>query len=480
MSAPDPVSLVWFRRDLRFYDHAALYHALKAGGRVYCAFVFDTEILDKLPDRADRRVEFIWRSLQALERALRARGGGLLVVHGRAREAIPRLASALGARAVFAHRDYEPEAIDRDAHVARTLADLGIAFHAFKDHVIFDTDEILTREGRPYTVFTPYKKAWLAKLNPFYLREYPVERYAKALARPPRTPLPALEDIGFRPTNLSALKLPIGMAGAAALLEDFERRIDTYHEQRDYPALGGPSFLSVHLRFGTLSVRHAVRVAVQRGGRGAEAWLAELVWRDFFSQILFHFPHVVARAFRPEYDRVRYPNDEGRFRAWCEGRTGYPLVDAAMRCLNATGYLHNRLRMVAASFLVKDLHVDWRWGERYFAERLNDFDLASNNGNWQWVASTGCDAQPYFRIFNPVTQSQKFDPDGRFIRRYLPELENVPDRHIHAPWRMSLAEQQRAGVVVGRDYPPPIVDHEAARKVTLGLYQAARCARREV
>ena len=467
-------ALAWFRRDLRDYDHAALYHALKAQPRVYCAFCFDTEILDALPARADRRVEFIWHALQELDASLAGRGGGLAVLHGRARDAIPRLARELGVAAVYANHDYEPAAKERDADVARALAASGIAFHTFKDQVIFEGDEVLTGAGRPFTVFTPYKSAWLKKLDAFYLRAYPVAKYAGHLAPAPRTGVPPLASIGFEPTNLGALDIPTGMSGAQRLFQAFLDRIGDYHERRDFPAVKGPSYLSAHLRFGTISIRELAAAAHSLGGRGAETWLSELVWRDFYFAILHHFPHVVGHAFKPELDALPFTNDEAKWRAWCEGRTGYPLVDAAMRQLNQTGYMHNRLRMVAASFLVKDLHVDWRRGERYFADHLNDFDLAANNGGWQWAASTGCDAQPYFRIFNPVTQSEKFDPEGKFIRRYVPELARVPAKLVHAPWTMRPADQGAAGCVVGRDYPAPVVDHARARAITLELYGRAR------
>jgi deoxyribodipyrimidine photo-lyase len=470
---PADAALVWFRRDLRDYDHAALYHAVKARPRVYCAFCFDTEILDELPSRADRRVEFIWRSVEELHDALAARGGGLIVLHGRAREEIPRLAARLGVDAVYANHDYEPRAVDRDAAVARALAGAGATFHTFKDQVIFEKDEVLTAAGRPYTVFTPYKRAWLKKLDAFFLRPYPVQRYVRSLAAPPEARRPTLADLGFATTNLREIPVPTGMSGAQRLLADFLDRIRSYHEQRDYPAVKGPSYLSVHLRFGTVSIRELAARAHAEGGRGAETWLSELVWRDFYFAILHHFPHVVGHAFKRELEHVEFTNEAARWRAWREGRTGYPLVDAALRQLNQTGYMHNRLRMVAASFLVKDLHVDWRWGERYFADKLNDFDLAANNGGWQWAASTGCDAQPWFRIFNPVTQSEKFDPAGKFIRRYVPELARVPDRNVHAPWTMGPAEQDAAGCVIGRDYPAPIVDHAAARLVTLERYKRA-------
>jgi deoxyribodipyrimidine photo-lyase len=470
---PADAALVWFRRDLRDYDHAALYHALKAHPRVFCAFCFDTEILDPLPSRADRRVEFILRSVEELDRSLRGRGGGMIVVHGRARAEVPRLAARLGVAAAYANHDYEPRAIDRDAEVARALGAAGIEFRTFKDQVIFEKDEVLTAAGRPYTVFTPYRRAWQKKLDAFFLRAYPVQRYARNLAPPPDERRPTLADLGFGATNLLQVPVPAGMSGAQQLLADFLERIRAYHERRDYPALKGPSYLSVHLRFGTVSIRELAGRAHAEGGRGAETWLAELVWREFYFAVLHHFPHVVGHAFKRELEHVEFDNDEAKWRAWCEGRTGYPLVDAAMRQINRTGYMHNRLRMVAASFLVKDLHVDWRRGERYFADHLNDFDLAANNGGWQWAASTGCDAQPYFRIFNPVTQSEKFDPRGEFIRRYVPELARVPDRHIHSPWTMRPVDQEAAGCVIGRDYPAPVVDHDAARRITLERYRRA-------
>jgi deoxyribodipyrimidine photo-lyase len=466
--------LVWFRRDLRDDDHAALHHALRAHTRVFCAFCFDTEILDRLPTRADRRVEFIWRSAAELDRVLADRGGGLVCLHGPARAEIPRLARALGAAAVYANHDYEPQAIDRDRAVGRALAARGVALHTFKDQVVFERDEVLTAAGRPFTVFTPYKNAWLKRLVPVHLAPYPTADYAARLAVPPERRFPALAELGFAETDLAALGIPTGMTGAGRLFEDFLGRIRAYHERRDYPAAPGPSYLSVHLRFGTISIRALAARALAEGGRGAETWLAELVWRDFYFAILAHFPHVVGHAFKPELEHVEFTNDAAKWQAWCDGRTGYPLVDAAMRQLNQTGYMHNRLRMVTASFLVKDLHVDWRRGERYFAEHLNDFDLAANNGGWQWAASTGCDAQPYFRIFNPVTQSERFDPQGAFIRRYVPELARVPDAHVHAPWKMRPADQAAAGCVIGRDYPGPVVDHARAREITLERYAAAK------
>jgi deoxyribodipyrimidine photo-lyase len=470
-------ALVWFRRDLRDFDHAALFHALNAARRVHCAFVFDREILDSLPRPDDRRVEFIWHSVVELAAGLASQGGALIVRHAVARDAIPELAAELGVAAVYANHDYEPAARDRDAHVAEQLSAQGIAFHTSKDHVIFERDEVLSQAGRPFSVFTPYKNAWLKTLTPFHVKAYPVDAHASALAPPPKgiaTEIPSLEAMGFRRTHLAELGVVPGMTGGAALFADFRKRIDRYREARDFPARKGPSYLSVHLRFGTVSIRelaaNAHRLALQPGGDGAATWLSELIWRDFYAQILWHHPRVIRTTFRPEYADLRFPGSTGHFTAWCEGRTGYPIVDAAMRQLNATGYMHNRLRMIAASFLVKDLLVDWRLGEKYFADTLIDFDLASNNGGWQWAASTGCDAQPYFRIFNPVTQSEKFDADGTFIRRYVPELARLDAREIHAPWDLPPAVQQMKGVVIGRDYPPPIVDHAVARAAALALF----------
>ena len=480
--------LVWFRRDLRDFDHAALSEALRRARRVHCAFVFDREILDALrvnanPDdnpRADRRVEFIRESLVELDRALRQRGGGLIVRHAVAASEIPRLARELRVDAVFANRDYEPQAKARDAAVAATLSETGIDFESFKDQVIFDGAEVLTQAGRPYTVFTPYQNAWLKRLTDDDHAPYACDRgqlVASALA----SGVPSLEQIGFAPTDLRQIGVAPGMSGARALTRDFAERIGRYRELRDYPASKGVSYLSVHLRFGTVSLRELVSLALAAGESGA-TWLGELIWRDFYFMILDRFPHVAERAFKPEYDAIAWEQGEhadALFAAWSQARTGYPLVDAAMRQLARSGYMHNRLRMIVASFLCKDLGIDWRRGEAWFARQLNDFDLAANNGGWQWAASSGCDAQPYFRIFNPLTQSQRFDPDGRFIRRYLPELAAVPDRHIHAPWLMSAAEQSACGVVVGRDTPAPLVDHAQARRETLARYAVVKTQPRE-
>ncbi len=518
---------MWFRRDLRVQDNAALSHALQHCAQVHCVFVFDTAILQDLP-RQDRRVEFIRESLLELDAALRQLaaqvqpsylgtagtadqpGAGLIVLHALAESAVPLLAHSLGVQAVFANHDYEPLALARDAAVRGALANAGIAWHSCKDQVIFEREEVLTQMGRPYGVFTPYKNAWLKKLQACDTLAHPVAQHAAALAqRPapeevlrtlsvldaPAVPsevassthtrslpghVPSLQELGFEPSNLASLKVRCGAAGAQALLQDFLPRMAQYQAARDFPAVKGPSYLSVHLRFGTVSIRQLVALAlplVQQGNQGAATWLSELIWRDFYFQILANFPQVASGSFKREYDAIHWEHGKhalALFAAWCEGRTGYPLVDAAMAQINQTGYMHNRLRMVVASFLCKDLGLDWRWGERYFAQHLIDFDLAANNGGWQWANSSGCDAQPYFRIFNPLSQSEKFDAQGKFIRRYLPQLAALPNEALHAPWLASSFDLLAAGVKLGQNYPRPIVDHAQARLRTLERYACVK------
>ncbi len=486
MSKPLQRALVWLRRDLRLQDHTALATACAQAEQVWCAFIFDQAILASLP-RRDRRVEFIWRSLQALDAELAALGARLIVRHGLAPEEVPALAQQLGAQAVFITHDDEPQALTRDAAVRQQLHAQGRALHSFKDHVVFERAELLNGGGKPYSVFTPYKNAWLKKLtaDANAIREHHADTQALAPwpAQLGNPGVPNLAEIGFEPTNLSALRLPCGSAGAQALLADFLPRMSAYANSRNFPALKGPSYLSTHLRFGTVSIRALVRAAwaqAQTGDAGASTWLAELIWRDFYHQILHHHPQVVGHAFKPEFENVLWesgPQADALFAAWCQGRTGYPLVDAAMRQLAQTGYMHNRLRMVTASFLTKDLGVDWRRGEAWFALHLNDFDLAANNGGWQWAASTGCDAQPWFRIFNPITQSEKFDADGKFIRRYVPELAGLDGRSIHAPWLAPALTLAAADVRLGDApdaYPLPVVEHDAARQRTLARFEALR------
>jgi deoxyribodipyrimidine photo-lyase len=475
-------SLVWFRRDLRDFDHAALYHALKNSSQVFCVFVFDTDILDKLENKQDRRVEFIWESIRELKTALQNHGGDLTVLHGKARELIPQYALQANIHAVFANRDYEPNAVKRDAEVAKELAKNNIAFHDFKDQVIFEKDEVLSLSSKPYSVFSHYRNTSLKQLNDTHLAPYAIDdvllNLAQISAKTPVTDLISLEAMGFARTNLAQMRLPTGMSGGKQLLEDFETRMDKYKDARNFPAVKGVSYLSVHLRFGTVSIRHLARQARNRMDAGSASWLNELIWRDFYFQILHHNPHVAAgKSFKADFENLQFPNDEKLFKAWCDGQTGYPLVDAAMRQINQTGFMHNRLRMVAASFLVKDLLIDWRWGERYFAQNLIDFDLSANNGGWQWAASTGCDAQPWFRIFNPITQSEKFDAAGKFIRKYVPELANCNDKEIHAPWLIPPLRQQSIGVVIGKNYPAPVVDHATQRALALALYKSCMPAK---
>ncbi len=463
-------SLCWFRRDLRLNDHAALYHALKLSRAVHCVFVFDTDILDQLVDKQDRRVEFIWHCVKELQLRLQELGSTLHILHGRAQQAIPKLALELAAQAVFCNHDYEPDALLRDRQVENALSPSNIAFHHYKDQVIFEQSEILTGAGKPYSIYTPYKNAWLKKLDDFSLRAYPTEKYFASLAKCNKQSLPSLASLGFFACDRPVL--PVAEAGAETVFNTFIKHLDQYRERRDYPAVEGGSGLSVHLRFGTISIRRIAGYAHHAGGTGAQTWLAELIWRDFYQMLLHHHPQLAhGHSFKAQFNGIEFPNDPEKFAAWCESRTGYPLIDAALRQLKQTGFMHNRLRMVTASFLVKDLHIDWRWGERYFARLLVDFELASNNGGWQWSASTGSDAQPWFRIFNPITQSEKFDPQGTFIRRYIPELAACPDKWIHTPWLMPKPEQQRCGVLIGEHYPAPIVDHALARLKTLALFK---------
>ncbi|GAB2767015.1 deoxyribodipyrimidine photo-lyase [Rhabdobacter roseus] len=429
------IALFWFRRDLRLQDNAGLYHALRSGYPVLPFFLFDRHILDPLEDKRDRRLEFIHQVLGELQEELKEKGSTLLVKYGYPEGTWQQLLEDYAIAEVYTNHDYEPYAQERDKKIEALLRERGIAFKTYKDQVIFEKDEILTTQHKPYTVFTPYSRAWKQKAkDPFYVKSYPTEKYFRHFLSATSEPLPTLEALGFEASG-----------------EPFPKKVlrremlEKYHDLRNYPAAPGTSRLSVHLRFGTVSIRELAR----KGEAHSSTWLNELIWRDFYQQILWNFPHVgEGKAFRPEYDRIRWRNHEEEFQKWCEGRTGFPIVDAGMRQLNATGYMHNRVRMITASFLIKDLLVDWRWGEAYFAAKLLDYDLAANNGGWQWAAGSGTDAAPYFRIFNPTSQAQKFDPQQKYLRDWIPELNSL-------------------------DYPPPMVDHAQARERCLKAYKAA-------
>jgi deoxyribodipyrimidine photo-lyase len=426
--APD-VTLVWLRRDLRLEDNCALFRALSEQEKVLLLFIFDTEILNKLEDKTDKRVEFIWQSLVQIKEQAEKAGSSLLVVHGKPIDFF----SAIKPKAVYTNHDYEPYARQRDASVLSILKEKQIPFFTFKDQVIFEKNEVVKDDNKPYTVFTPYAKKWKSKLVKEDYTSFNVEKLIKNLLATQPLAMPSLTEIGF------ILTQPI-----------FPKRIikqsiiTNYHEVRNFPSVEGTTKLSVHLRFGTISIRKLVSIAIEKN----ETWLNELIWRDFYHMILWHFPHVEKQAFKPAYDAIEWRNNETEFEAWCNGTTGYPIVDAGMRELNQTGFMHNRVRMITASFLIKHLLIDWRWGEAYFAKKLLDFDLAANNGGWQWAASSGCDAAPYFRVFNPLLQTEKFDPDYTYIKHWVPEF-GTPS------------------------YPKPIVEHTFARNRVLQTYKSA-------
>jgi len=421
-------TLFWFRRDLRLEDNAGLYHALRENKKVLPLFIFDTQILDSL-NTHDARVEFIHQTLEHLREELHALGTSLLILHGDPVNLFKQLEPA----AVYTNHDFEPYARNRDETVQKTLERKSIPFRTYKDHVFFEKDEVVKDNGGPYTVFTPYSRKWKARVNDFYRKSYPTKKYFGSFKKIKPLSFPTLHDLGFKPTGATFPERVIRTA-----------IIEKYDQQRDYPAIHGTTRLSVHLRFGTVSIRKLVQIASRKN----QVWLNELIWRDFYAMILWHFPKVQTESFKTEYDRIVWRNNTDDFKRWCEGQTGYPMVDAGMRELNETGFMHNRVRMVTASFLVKHLLIDWRWGEAYFGEKLLDYDLASNNGGWQWAASSGCDAAPYFRVFNPALQAQKFDPNEVYIRKWIPEYAT-------------------------RAYPEPMVDHKAARERVLKAYKTA-------
>lgn len=428
------VSIFWFRRDLRLTDNAGLYHALRSGTPVLPIFIFDKNILDKLENKTDKRVEFIHAALQEMQSALLKVDSSLEVFNATPLEAFLQLLKKYKIESVHANHDYEPYAKERDAAIEDLLKNNGVAMHTYKDQVIFEKGEVLKDDGNPYTVFTPYSRKWKASLNGFCQKAYPTEQYFNSFFKQSPLELPSLDFIGFK---RSSTVFP------GKDLDD--QLVKKYKEQRDFPAVKGTSRLSVHLRFGTVSIRQLVQKSLPL----SENFLNELVWRDFYHTILWHFPHVgTGKAFKPGYDMIEWRKDNGEFELWCKGQTGYPIVDAGMRELNETGFMHNRVRMIVASFLAKHLLLDWRLGEAYFAEKLLDFDLAANNGGWQWAAGSGCDAAPYFRIFNPYLQAQKFDPQLSYIKKWVPELNEF-------------------------SYPGPVVEHEFARKRCLEVYSRA-------
>lgn len=465
----------WLRRDLRLNDNRALAEATGSAAEVAVVFVLDRDLLAALPDRDDLRVSFLFSALNELDERLRRLGSRLVVAYGDPCEEIPRLVNALRAQGVVFARDSEPAVRERDATLTGLLEAGGACVRTVKDVVVLEPDEVRTKAGGPYMVFGPYARTWRARLRSSDLAEAVPEPGSLMREASLRELLGAawrwewsLADVGFRAVPLW---LPTGESGAAALLGEFRCRLKEYHSQRDFPFLDSTSHLSAHLRFGTVSIRQCARVALEEHGPGHASWLNELVWREFFHGILWDFPHVVHGCFRKQYDQIEWPGSQDLFAAWCAGETGYPIVDAAMRMLNRTGWMHNRLRMIVASFLVKDLLCDWRWGEAYFARKLLDFEMASNNGGWQWAASTGCDAQPHFRIFNPVMQGRRFDPAGDFVVSQIPELAGLPPRHRQAPWEAQPSVLLRAGIHLGKEYPRPMVNHEAQRLAAMALFR---------
>lgn len=427
-------TIFWFRRDLRLNDNTGLFYALRNNKKVLPIFIFDTEILDKLENKLDARVEFIHRHLEEIQKQLGQLESSLYCYHGKALDVFKKIIQEHSIDKVYTNHDYEPNAIKRDLKIKEFLSENSIEFNSYKDQTIFEKNEVIKDDGKPYTIFTPYMRKWKQRLTPYYLRPYPTENYYHHFIRTKQKPLLTLAEIGFKPTS--------NIFPVSSLTESI---IAKYAENRNFPALqNGTSKLSVHLRFGTVSIRDLASRATELN----ETWLNELIWRDFYMMILWHFPHVDGNAFKPKYDQIEWNRNELEFKRWCDGQTGYPIVDAGMRELNETGFMHNRVRMIVASFLTKHLLIDWRWGEAYFASKLNDFDLSANNGGWQWTAGSGCDAAPYFRIFNPAEQTKKFDAKHEYIKRWVPEY-------------------------LTSKYPEPMVEHKFARERCLQTYKRA-------
>lgn len=427
------INVFWFRRDLRLHDNTGLYHALRSGDSVLPIFIFDTEILDDLDDREDRRVEFIHHALSDIQQNLLRIGSSLEVFHGKPLDVFKALYEGYNIGKVYTNHDYEPYARRRDAVIGTFLNGQGTAFITFKDQVVFEKSEVVKDDGLPYTVFTPYSRKWRALLGITALPVFETEKHFDAFYRQVEQKIPTLSQIGFQSR---------GLPFPSKEIRDY--LITRYGEDRNFPGNSGTSRLGVHLRFGTISIRELARKAMALN----ETFLSELIWRDFYHMILWHFPMVgEGKAFKPAYDHIVWRNNEDEFAKWCAGTTGYPIVDAGMRELNATGFMHNRVRMITASFLTKHLLIDWRWGEAYFAGKLLDFDLAANNGGWQWAAGSGCDAAPYFRVFNPTLQMEKFDKKGTYLRQWVPEYFEM-------------------------NHPQPMVEHSFARKRCLDAYGA--------
>lgn len=475
-------AIVWFRNDLRLHDHTALYQASELGEPILPVVFLDQALLTN-PAVCNKRVHAYLSAVRSLQADLQSRGIKLVVRKGNPVEELPKLVEISQADKLFFNRAYTPQAIARDEEVASVLLQRGVHVQVFKDDVLHEIDEIRNKQGKPYVVFTPYKRTWLQlpKQKP-----YPAPsclNSIKAYEQIDSDPIPTIEQLGLLALHGEEWDWQhFGEEAARRKLEAFvEQRIFRYKYTRDIPAVEGTSRLSFALQAGTLSVRtiyhqvmECLHLARGEETESVEAFLSELIWREFYRQILFHFPFTATQAFLPEYEEVAWQNDQHLFQLWCNGETGYPIVDAAMRQLKESGWMHNRLRMITASFLTKDLLIDWRWGADYFAEQLIDYDEASNTGGWQWCASTGTDAQPYFRIFNPVAQGEKFDSQGEFVRRYLPALRNVPDRFVHQPWKLSESQQEAYGCRIGLDYPAPCVDHAIQRQLALSLFQQAK------
>jgi len=475
-------ALCWLRRDLRLHDHAALAAALSTHDEVYFAFIFDNDILDPLKKRApgDTRVQFIAESLVEIQQTLTQHNSGIHIRYGNPVDEIPKLVTALGINAVYFNRDYTTYPLKRDKAVSAALEHMGCQVHSYKDHVMFEPHDILKKDKTPYHVFTPYSRAWRTALEtaPFSEHHVTLRNLGPCTNSPANSLATLLAFAGFADCAVKAdeaftdshqkLSIRGGTTAGLQQLETFKTYIENYETARDFPALDQTSRLSVYIRHGCISIRDMLRLALATQSPGGEKWLTELIWREFYQMIFFHYPDVHTEAFQPKFKGLKFPTNEDLLAKWKAGETGFPLIDAAMRCLNQTGWMHNRLRMVVASFFSKTLLLDWKRGERYFSWKLLDYELASNNGGWQWAVGIGCDATPYFRIFNPTLQSQKYDPDGSFIKAYCPELRNLSAKQIHNP---SDAKHLPFGFELGIDYPRPIVDYKAQRQKALALYK---------